>query len=130
MSGCSSRQRREFLLDGLVEGVRGRNRTRRLNRRKGRHVASESSLSGRIIPAQQRGERWLLASLFATETRRTEWTSLPSTKGSYCNAAYQQGRRRRHGDVEWLHGGLSPPERHECPQNAPIPASCGSTTAP
>src|SRR4051812_21219528 len=28
-----------------------------------------------------------------------------------------------------LHGGLSPLERHECPQNDPIPASCGSTTA-
>src|SRR3954452_12376701 len=28
-----------------------------------------------------------------------------------------------------LHGGLSPLERHECPQNAPIPASCGSMTA-
>src|SRR3954465_8703993 len=28
-----------------------------------------------------------------------------------------------------LHGGLSPLERHECPQNDLIPASCGSTTA-
>src|SRR3954447_13786306 len=35
----------------------------------------------------------------------------------------------RDGHVEWLHGGLSPLERHECPQNDPIPASCGSTTA-
>src|SRR3954467_15854198 len=94
MSGCSSRQRREFLLDGLVEVVRGRKRTRRLNRRKGRHVASESSLSGRIISAGRSGGSWLLASFFATETSRTEWTSLPSTKGSCCNAAYQQGRRK------------------------------------
>src|SRR3954466_2388266 len=46
MSGCSSRQRREFLLDGLVEGVRGRKRTRRLNRRKDRHVAPEPCLAG------------------------------------------------------------------------------------
>src|SRR3954470_13689714 len=94
MSGCSSRQRREFLLDGLVEGVRARNRTRRLNRRKGRHVASESSLSGRIISARRWGERWLLASLFSTETRWTEWTSLPSTKG---HAAMQHTNR---GGVE------------------------------
>src|SRR3954462_3031999 len=35
----------------------------------------------------------------------------------------------RHGYVEWLRCGLSPPERHECPQNDLIPASCGSTTA-
>src|SRR3954447_22567442 len=91
MNGCSSRQRREFLLDGLVEGVRGRKRTRRLNRRKGRHVASESSLSGRIIPARRWGERWLLASLFSTETQRTEWTSLPSTKG---HAARQHTNKR------------------------------------
>ena len=90
MSGLTSRQRREFLLDGLVEGVRGRKRTRRLNRRKGRHVASESSLSGGIISARRWGKRWLLASLFATETRRTEWTGLPSTKG---HAAMQHTNR-------------------------------------
>src|SRR4051812_46209101 len=112
MSGCSRRQGREFPLDGLIEVVRERNRTRRLNRRKGRHLASESSLSGRIIPAERWGERWLLASLFATETRRTEWTSLPSTKGHAAMQHNQQRRRRRHGYVEWLRCGLSPPERH------------------
>ena len=45
MSGSSGRQGREFPLEGLVEGVGGRKRTRRLNRRERRHLASESSLS-------------------------------------------------------------------------------------
>src|SRR4051812_46899714 len=44
MVGLNRRQGREFTLDGSVEGVGGRRRTRRLNRRKRRHLASESSL--------------------------------------------------------------------------------------
>src|SRR3954453_5913237 len=44
MVGLNRRQGREFPLDGSVEGVGGRRRTRRLNRRKRRHLASESSL--------------------------------------------------------------------------------------
>src|SRR3954469_1552905 len=36
-------------LDGLVEVIGGRERTRRLNRRERRHLASESSLRGRSI---------------------------------------------------------------------------------
>src|SRR3954451_1581975 len=44
MVGLNRRQGREFTLDGSVEGVGGRRRTRRLNRRKRRHLASKSSL--------------------------------------------------------------------------------------
>src|SRR3954464_5650148 len=44
MVGLNRRQGREFTLDGSVEGVEGLRRTRRLNRRKRRHLASESSL--------------------------------------------------------------------------------------
>src|SRR3954469_16436996 len=44
MVGLNRRQGREFTLDGSVEEVGRRRRTRRLNRRKRRHLASESSL--------------------------------------------------------------------------------------
>jgi hypothetical protein len=67
MDGSNSRQRREFPLHGLVEAVRGRKRTRRLNRRKGRHLASESSLSGRIMLRNEGTEGGCLTSLFSTE---------------------------------------------------------------
>jgi hypothetical protein len=47
MGGLKGRQGRELPLDGLVELVGGRERTRRLNRRERQHLASESSLLAR-----------------------------------------------------------------------------------
>jgi hypothetical protein len=51
MGGLKGRQGREFPLEGLVEGlvevVEGRERTRRLNRHERRHRASESSVLAR-----------------------------------------------------------------------------------
>src|SRR4051812_32179416 len=44
MGGLKGRQGRELPLEGLVEVVGGRKRTRRLNRRGRRHLASESSV--------------------------------------------------------------------------------------
>src|SRR3954463_16388348 len=44
MVSFDGRQGREFPLEGLIKGVEGLRRTRRLNRRKRRHLASESSL--------------------------------------------------------------------------------------
>ena len=46
MGSLKGRQGGEFPLEGLVEVVGGRERTRRLNRRERRHLASESSLWG------------------------------------------------------------------------------------
>src|SRR4051794_28775916 len=47
MGDLKARQGGEFPLEGLVEVVRGRERTRRLNRRERRHLASESSVLAR-----------------------------------------------------------------------------------
>jgi len=44
MVGVKGRPGRQFPLEGLIEGMGGHERTRRLNRRKRRHLASESSL--------------------------------------------------------------------------------------
>src|SRR3954471_18039163 len=53
------RQGRKFPPDSSVEGIEGRERTRRLNRRERRHLASESSLRDRSILSRGRAERWL-----------------------------------------------------------------------
>jgi hypothetical protein len=47
MGGVKGRQGRKFPLEGLVEVVEGRERTRRLNRHERRHLASESSVLAR-----------------------------------------------------------------------------------
>ena len=44
MIGLNGRPGRQFPLEGSVEGVGGRKRTRRLNRRERHHRASESSV--------------------------------------------------------------------------------------
>src|SRR3712207_6044577 len=44
MVSFDGRQSRQFPLEGLAKVVGGRERTRRLNRRERRHLASESSL--------------------------------------------------------------------------------------
>src|SRR3954467_5045004 len=94
MNGCSCCQRREFPLDNLVEVVGGRKRTRRLNRRKDRHLGL------RIIAVGQdhicgTTRRKLAACFFILDRDAANCVdSLPSTYG---HPAMQHTNK---GDVE------------------------------